>query len=448
MAIESKNLVVALKAFSRGNALPLDSKEVWDSYAEAEAYASSVTAYAGQTIKVLVDGKYKSYVLQPSDAGYTLEEVGAVSASDLKQYVQVVETLPTSNQEEGIIYIETTDYTGNVWTGSEWKVVFESVQVQLDAITERLDTVEAGLEEKAPINNPVFTGTVTLEADPTENLHAVTKQYVDRLINNLVNTVPGVVDSSNALPTEGYKAGESWRVAEAGTYAGQTCEIGDLIICVKDYADAVAESDFIVVQANVDGAVTSKADASTDGNIVVFDGITGKIIKDSAVSISSLNDAIDKAHEHENKEVLDSYDKTQDELLEAAKADAQTLVDALAETVDGKADKATTLAGYGITDAYTQTEVDNLLKPITENLNTKVDSATVDTKIEEAKEEVTEGYTTLIGDLGESATVVDYVDMVVGAGGTDVAAQLDQVLSTAKQYTDDQIAAALTVQTF
>ena len=38
--------------------------------------------------------------------------------------------------------------------------------------------------------------------------------------------------------------------------------------------------------------------------------------------------------------------------------------------------------------------------------------------------------------------------MVVGAGGTDVAAQLDQVLSTAKQYTDDQIAAALTVQTF
>ena len=447
-AIESKNLVVALKAFSRGNALPLDSKEVWDSYAEAEAYAGSVTAYAGQTIKVLVDGKYKSYVLQPSDAGYVLEEVGAVKASDIKQYVQVVPTLPTSNQEQGVIYIEEVNYTGSVWTGDGWKVVFESVQTQLDAITERLDSVEGTLDEKAPVANPVFTGTVTLAVDPTEDLHAATKQYVDRLINNLVSSVPGVVDSANALPSADYKAGQTWRVAEAGTYAGHVCEAGDLIICLKDFADATAESDFMVVQSNISGAVTSSVDASTDGNIVVFDGITGKIIKDSAVSVASLNDAIAKAHEHANKEVLDSYDKSQTELLEAAKAEAQGLVDVLAETVNGKADKATTLAGYGIEDAYTTTQVDNLLKPITDNLNTKVDATTVDSKINEAKTEVTEGYTTLIGDIGESATVAEYVDMVVGSGGADVAEQLDQVLATSKKYTDDQIAAALTVQTF
>ena len=40
---------------------------------------------------------------------------------------------------------------------------------------------------------------------------------------------------------------------------------------------------------------------------------------------------------------------------------AQDAVDALETTVDGKADKATTLAGYGITDAYTKTETDGLL---------------------------------------------------------------------------------------
>ena len=98
--IESKNLLVWVKAMSRGQALPLDASEIYDSYDAATAYAGTATAYAGQTIKALLeDGKYHSYVLQPSDAGYTLEEVGAVKAEDMKQYVQIVEKLPESGQE-------------------------------------------------------------------------------------------------------------------------------------------------------------------------------------------------------------------------------------------------------------------------------------------------------------------------------------------------------------
>lgn len=51
----------------------------------------------------------------------------------------------------------------------------------------------------------------------------------------------------------------------------------------------------------------------------------------------------------------------------ATKADASALstlnstVEGLTTTVGGKADKATTLAGYGITDAYTKTEIDGKL---------------------------------------------------------------------------------------
>ena len=53
--------------------------------------------------------------------------------------------------------------------------------------------------------------------------------------------------------------------------------------------------------------------------------------------------------------------------LLALKADATTLeslqgtVTSLQDTVDGKAAKATTLAGYGIKDAYTKTEIDGKL---------------------------------------------------------------------------------------
>ena len=107
MAIDSKNLLVWVKAMSRGQGLPLDASEIYATLAEAENYASnSAIAYAGQTVKALTeDGKYHSYVLQPSEAGYVLEEVGAIKESDLKQYVMVVDTLPESGQVEGILYI-------------------------------------------------------------------------------------------------------------------------------------------------------------------------------------------------------------------------------------------------------------------------------------------------------------------------------------------------------
>lgn len=56
-----------------------------------------------------------------------------------------------------------------------------------------------------------------------------------------------------------------------------------------------------------------------------------------------------------------AYDAKIAELEKADSDDAQALVDYKAEMVEtlaGKADKATTLAGYGITDAYTKDEVD------------------------------------------------------------------------------------------
>ena len=39
MTIESKDLLVAIKAFSRGEKLPLDASEIHDSLEQAQAYA-------------------------------------------------------------------------------------------------------------------------------------------------------------------------------------------------------------------------------------------------------------------------------------------------------------------------------------------------------------------------------------------------------------------------
>ena len=449
MAIDSKQLLVAIKSYARGNAIPLDSSEVYDTLAAAKEYASSATAYAGQTIKALVDGKYKSYVLQPSEAGYTLEEVGAVQQSDLKQYVQVVNELPKTGQEQGVIYIVGT--VGQIWTGTAWKVVFKEVSSQVDQLSDKVTTIENTLKEKAPIASPAFTGKVTVNGD-----EVAAKSYVDGLINGLVSSAPGVVDSKNPLPATGYKAGQTFRVAEAGTYAGNKCEVGDLIIVTKSYADGASDADFMVVQANIDGAVTSTAETSIVGEIVVFNSASGKIIGKSDINISSLKDVISKAHTHKNSDILDSFTKNQTQILADAATAAQGKVDALAKVVEGKADKGTTLEDYGITDAYTTAAIDAKIETLTKNLNTKVDSATVDKKVETAAETITAAYTKALSDkvgaIPEGTDIKTYVDDAIGSGGTSsaeaIAKAKSEAISTSKTYTDEAIAKAHTVTEF
>lgn len=96
----------------------------------------------------------------------------------------------------------------------------------------------------------------------------------------------GTGGTATTLPATDYEAGWVYRVVTAGTYAGQTCEVGDLIICVKDYASATASNDdWTVAQTNIDGAVTSSATSVTDGQIPVFDGTSGSEIKNSGKSI-------------------------------------------------------------------------------------------------------------------------------------------------------------------
>lgn len=446
-----KQLLVSLKAYSRANPLALDSSSVWESLADAQSYIKSPTAYGGQIITVLQDdGKYHTYTLQPSDAGYVLEEAsGSTNPADGKQYVVVGATLPTEGQEQGVVYIETTTNTGNIWDGNKWVKVFHNVEAKIVELESGLNEVKQSLEDKAPLANPQFTGTVTIDGN-----EVAVKSYVDGLIANLSvgMGVPSVVDADHPIP-EDYKAGQTYRVSEAGTYVGQECEVGDLIIVLVDHnADTASNADFIVVQSNIDGAITSTADVTTVGEIVVFDSVTGKVIKGSGINVASLNDAIAKAHEHTNKIQLDSFDKTQTELLDTAKADAQELVNIakgeLQTKLDGKADKGTTLADYGITDAYTSTVIDGKLQTITDNLNTKVTADEVDVKIAESKTailaEAKGQLDARVGNIPEDSSIADYVKTMVGAGGADtgeaIEAAKQDAINTSKQYADSLLA--------
>lgn len=440
---ESNQGVTQLKVLFRANPLPVDATEIWETLLEAQTYSQAANAYGGQTIKVkLEDGKYHQYILQPSEAGYTLEEVG--STSNIKQYV-IVGTRPGSGQEQGIIYIDNN--VGYIWNGSDWVKVFEDVSTDISDLEGRVGTLETDIDLKAPLANPTFTGTVTVEGNAV-----ATQQWVNTLVGQLNNGIPGIVDGTdNPLPSTGYKAGQMWRVAEEGTYAGVECEIGDLIICLKDYAEVTAgNTDFMVVQANIDGAVTG-ADSSTDGHIVVFNGSTGKVIKDSNVTIASLNDAIAKAHEHSNKTQLDTFTMNQTELLSEAHDDAASQI----ATAKSELEASIALKA-NIADVYTQSDIDEKLGTITTNLNTKVDSATVDSKIEEAKTDIlsdaAEAASTAlearIGGIPQESTIKSYIDSVAGSGSADVGEAIEQAKSEAIQASKDYTDTALTIVEF
>lgn len=91
-----------------------------------------------------------------------------------------------------------------------------------------------------------------------------------------------------------YSAGWTWKVASSDRSAvagfDKPLEAGDMVIATSDITSSTySASDWTVIQTNIDGAVTGPASA-VDADIAVFDGTTGKVIKDGGIKISDITD--------------------------------------------------------------------------------------------------------------------------------------------------------------
>lgn len=141
----------------------------------------------------------------------------------------------------------------------------------------------------ARLASPAFTGTPTAPtvADATDSsTNIATTAFVAAAINSklasndamLFKGTIGTGGTVTTLPTT-HNAGDTYRVITAGTYAGQQCEVGDLIICVKDVTNAAnaADSDWTVAQTNIDGSVYMGDNSLTSGQLLIADGSNGKI---------------------------------------------------------------------------------------------------------------------------------------------------------------------------
>ena len=122
--------------------------------------------------------------------------------------------------------------------------------------------------------NTTITGTATV-SDPsnTENdsQQIANVKYVNRLVGGLSKALVFIGEVSGSITPSNAKVGYVYVVTDNGTYAEQKCEPGDTLICKKD---GIQTSDgWIVVEKNIDGAVTASSELA-NGAIVVGSGGT------------------------------------------------------------------------------------------------------------------------------------------------------------------------------
>ena len=124
----------------------------------------------------------------------------------------------------------------------------------------RGDHVHPKDTSKANLASPTFTGTpkAPTAAAGTNTTQIATTAFVTDAVSTGMASVDamrfkgtiGTGGTVTTLPTSGVKVGDTYRVITAGSYAGETCEIGDLIM-----ATATTPT-WTVAQTNIDGAIT------------------------------------------------------------------------------------------------------------------------------------------------------------------------------------------------
>lgn len=144
----------------------------------------------------------------------------------------------------------------------------------VDGVTSAIQTQ---IDTKSPIASPVFTGTVTLPADPASALQAATKQYVDNIAAGITFDTAVQVSTISALPAVTYSNGSSGVGATLtkstngaiGSIDGYALSVGDRVL-VKNQASALENGIYQVTtlgSGSIPFVLTRPTDADTNTKI-------------------------------------------------------------------------------------------------------------------------------------------------------------------------------------
>lgn len=152
-----------------------------------------------------------------------------------------------------------------------------------------------------PKSGGTFTGAVTLNADPTANLGAATKQYVDNQITSKIAASDAMVfrgtlgtgGTVTAVPTTNVVKGDCYKVITAGTWAGSACKVGDLLIALNSGSLTANTTNWAYVPSGDEATTALKYSTTTTdltttaktGTITLAEGAVKQV--DSSISAAS-----------------------------------------------------------------------------------------------------------------------------------------------------------------
>lgn len=236
------------------NELGIYNKKLWSKTANEEVYAF------GDEKVDKVEGK------QLSTNDYTTEEKQKLAS--LTNY-----TLPTAS----------TTVLGGIKIGTDFSIssgVISLKDINFSKIINKPTTLAGygitdGLSESDVLQSiSDSTGNNSLPVSQLAVKDYVMSKVSEAVRSNDAMVIKGTLgtggDFTN-LPTSGYVVGWSYKVITAGTYAGYTCEVGDLIYATNDgplSGSSVVNSDWSVIQSNIVGAISASTDLTANQLVI------------------------------------------------------------------------------------------------------------------------------------------------------------------------------------
>lgn len=158
------------------------------------------------------------------------------------------------------------------------------------------NTGDQDLSGLVPLSRIDTDGTLAANSDLKIATQKAVKTYADALIAaNDAMVFKGAVDCSTNPNYPAADRGHTYRVSVAGKIGGASglnVEVGDMFICLTDGTaagnQATVGANWSILQTNLDGAVIGPSIA-VNNRVVFFDGVSGKLIKDSGLTLSGSN---------------------------------------------------------------------------------------------------------------------------------------------------------------
>lgn len=427
--LKDNSLMSLPSSIRRGNPAPLDITEIWFSYAEMADYAANnVTAYVGQQMALVNENEKtaKAYIILNTDGD--LQEIGTgVLTDDLSvkindegaislygfgaQYYRFVEAV---GDEPAHYELQTVDAEHPWSAGLEPRVVTEEGKLVLGWFEPNPTTVDGIQDQVTAVQGTVADleqATETLKTDVDKVEESITN--LETSVEELEDKIGDPADSDLGTEASGLyaeletkaNAEDVYTISQANkaiadavagashlkrkimgsleeveAYAAINADATQYIFMVSNglQADDNRYYEYMVFEvAGEEGAeptrtvekvgnwavdlsgyatvraVETLGQTVADNKFAIEQSLANEITRASAAekALDERIDAIDFIDNNELIETLEPYAKSED----------------VNNALEDKADKSTSLAGYGITDAYTKTEtLDKIAEKITE----------------------------------------------------------------------------------